>query len=31
MSGPLEGLKIIEIGEGPAVAYAGRNLSLIHI
>lgn len=27
MSGPLEGLKIVEIGEGPAVAYAGRNLA----
>lgn len=27
MSGPLEGMKIIEIGEGPAVAYAGRNLA----
>jgi len=27
MSGPLAGLKIIEIGEGPAVAYAGRNFA----
>lgn len=27
MTGPLEGLKIVEIGEGPAVAYAGRNLA----
>lgn len=27
MSGPLEGLRIVEIGEGPAVAYAGRNLA----
>jgi len=27
MSGPLEGLKIVEIGEGPALAYAGRNLA----
>ena len=27
MSGPLEGLRIIEIGEGPAVAHAGRNLA----
>jgi crotonobetainyl-CoA:carnitine CoA-transferase CaiB-like acyl-CoA transferase len=27
MSGPLTGLKIIEIGEGPAVAYAGRNFA----
>lgn len=27
MSGPLEGLRIVEIGEGAAVAYAGRNLA----
>lgn len=27
MSGPLAGLKIVEIGEGPAVAYAGRNFA----
>ncbi len=27
MSGPLEGLRIVEIGEGPAVAYAGRNFA----
>ncbi len=26
-NGPLAGLRIIEIGEGPAVAYAGRNLA----
>ena len=27
MSGPLEGLRVVEIGEGPAVAYAGRNFA----
>ena len=27
MSGPLEGMRIVEIGEGPAVAYAGRNFA----
>lgn len=27
MSGPLEGLRIVEIGEGPAIAYAGRNFA----
>jgi len=27
MSGPLAGLRIIEIGEGSAVAYAGRNFA----
>ena len=27
MTGPLEGLRIVEIGEGPAVAFAGRNFS----
>ena len=27
MTGPLEGLRIVELGEGPAVAFAGRNFS----
>ncbi len=27
MTGPLAGMKIVEIGEGPAIAYAGRNFA----